>query len=225
MSMNWQERFAKTRIAYSNCFKEVNDVWDEARIKWNTELDADSNNVGEDGAETAFYRFNASSRNKYPVYAKYNFAIVDLDGRKRYLTAQECDDKGFDFVIGTSINTPFSKNLNDTFYQAFLRAQERNRKVRQKEIDKVREQANSIRELHYAKPNRWPLYQEYLQSREWKQKRSEVLFRDGHSCQLCGDEEDLQIHHLTYNRVGDEALFDLVTLCSHCHAKEHGKEE
>jgi len=225
MSINWPERFASTKVAYSNCYKELNDLYQAACIEWNIELDEETNNVGEDGAETAYYRFNAFSRNKYPVHAKFNFAVVDLEGRKCYLTAQQCKDNGFDFVSGTSLDIPFSKNLNDTFYQAFLRAQERNRKMRQKEHDKVREKANAIRELHYAKPNRWPLYQEYLRSEEWKQKRSEVLYRDGNCCQLCGDEDNLRVHHLTYNRVGDEALFDLVTLCSHCHANEHGKEE
>jgi len=224
MSINWRERFLQTKTANSNVNPEVHALHMQADALRNQQRE-EQINVGANGAKTAYYRYNASSRNNYPACAKYNFVIVDLQGRKRTLTPLECSDLGFDFVNGTSQVTPFSKNLNDSFYIQFLRAEEEYENVMWSARRKLLEEADNVRKQHSDKPWRWPLYQQYLQSKEWKEKKSEVLFRDGHCCQLCGDDDDLQIHHLTYNRVGDEALFDLVTLCSHCHANEHGKEE
>ena len=65
-------------------------------------------------------------------------------------------------------------------------------------------------------------YRNYLRSREWKDKRKLVLIRDGYMCQHFGSfYGDLQIHHVTYIRLGAELLEDLLTLCDDCHKAEH----
>ena len=66
-------------------------------------------------------------------------------------------------------------------------------------------------------------YKEYLQSDTWKAKRKAVLIRDGLRCQLCGHEKNLHVHHVTYDRIYDEDLDDLITLCSDCHSGLHKK--
>lgn len=66
-------------------------------------------------------------------------------------------------------------------------------------------------------------YQRYLQSAEWKALRLEVLANAGHRCTGCGSEDNLQAHHLTYERLGHERLTDLMALCDLCHAREHGR--
>jgi len=68
-------------------------------------------------------------------------------------------------------------------------------------------------------------YRKYLLTPEWKQRRVFVLERDGRACVLCGSVDELQVHHRTYERRGDELLSDLTTLCAECHAKHHGKDE
>ena len=223
MSINWRERFLRQQ-AESNVWSEINALQTQADEHLD-EQRKEKINVGKNGAKTGYYRYNASTRNNYPACAKYNFVIVDTEGRKRCLTPLECSDLGFDYVTGTSQITPFSKNLGDSLYITFLRAEERFESDMYAKSSAYREQANQLRKQQDSNQSRKKLYDLYLQSKEWKQKRSEVLFRDGHCCQLCGDEENLRVHHLTYNRVGNEALFDLVTLCSHCHANEHGKED
>jgi hypothetical protein len=67
-------------------------------------------------------------------------------------------------------------------------------------------------------------YGKYLASEKWKAKRLLVLERDDYFCQDCG--VDLQgklahVHHLTYDRIFNEKLSDLQTLCPECHMKEH----
>lgn len=62
---------------------------------------------------------------------------------------------------------------------------------------------------------------DYLKTDTWKTKRLKVLQRDRHHCRKCGTENDLEVHHLTYKRFGNEKLTDLITLCRNCHNKQH----
>ena len=64
-------------------------------------------------------------------------------------------------------------------------------------------------------------YSEYLKSPEWRAKRLKVLARAKGICEGCGEVHATQVHHLTYERVGDELLFDLVAICDECHHKAH----
>jgi 5-methylcytosine-specific restriction endonuclease McrA len=61
-------------------------------------------------------------------------------------------------------------------------------------------------------------YVSYLKSPAWQDKRRQALRRAGYRCQACGKRNHLQVHHLTYIRLGHELPTDLVCLCSACHA-------
>jgi len=37
--------------------------------------------------------------------------------------------------------------------------------------------------------------------------------------------DDLQVHHLSYQYVGDERTVDLITICRDCHELIHGIED
>lgn len=79
-------------------------------------------------------------------------------------------------------------------------------------------------------------YHLYLNSEKWKAIRAAVLARDGGKCRSCYHREGeptgvvglrrsrkqptvLEVHHLTYQRVGHELLHDLILLCQVCHGK------
>jgi 5-methylcytosine-specific restriction endonuclease McrA len=62
-----------------------------------------------------------------------------------------------------------------------------------------------------------PFYAAYMKSEAWRAKRKVVLFRAGNRCQRCGERKGLQVHHLTYDRLGRESLSDLICLCKNCH--------
>lgn len=68
-------------------------------------------------------------------------------------------------------------------------------------------------------------YSEYLNSAEWYEKRVEVLQRDNNKCVISGRTYNLQVHHLTYARVGNELLSDLVTLNREIHKLIHAGDE
>lgn len=73
-------------------------------------------------------------------------------------------------------------------------------------------------------------YEGYMQSKRWKEKRRQKFAQVGYKCQRCGYDADkspveipVDVHHLTYEHLGDEPLSDLIVLCRHCHQKEHGR--
>lgn len=64
-------------------------------------------------------------------------------------------------------------------------------------------------------------YQRYLASARWKQKRLVVLQRAQYCCERCGERQRLEVHHLTYDRLGAEHPNDLMVLCRPCHSQCH----
>lgn len=69
------------------------------------------------------------------------------------------------------------------------------------------------------------LYRTYIDSTAWFRKRRERLEIDGHRCQgfMCFRTDCLEVHHKTYERIGDERMEDLITLCESCHEIQHGR--
>ena len=64
-------------------------------------------------------------------------------------------------------------------------------------------------------------YAEYLQSCQWREIRYHVLERCGHLCEGCRIDTATVVHHLSYEHVGRELLFELVGLCQNCHDRAH----
>jgi cytochrome c len=73
-------------------------------------------------------------------------------------------------------------------------------------------------------------YQTYLLSEHWNQFRLKVL-ADRKECEECGInyrkavrlyKQGLNVHHLTYERIGKEKKADVKVLCYGCHMKQHG---
>lgn len=67
-------------------------------------------------------------------------------------------------------------------------------------------------------------YLEYLKSEEWLNLKLEVIRIRGCKCEGCGAKKkpsELELHHLTYERLFRELLEDLKLLCAWCHGKAH----
>ncbi|WP_394341817.1 HNH endonuclease [Natrarchaeobius halalkaliphilus] len=72
-----------------------------------------------------------------------------------------------------------------------------------------------------------------LKSAEWRRAdgdwsahsedgRDEALERDNHECQRCGEDTDIEVHHLIPRSAGGpDKAENLVTLCSKCHSWVH----
>lgn len=69
-------------------------------------------------------------------------------------------------------------------------------------------------------------YEWYLNSEQWKHIRKVVSERDRSTCQNCkrrwlDGETTFDVHHLTYERRGQERPEDLQLLCRKCHDATH----
>lgn len=64
-------------------------------------------------------------------------------------------------------------------------------------------------------------YARYLLSPMWRVKRDRVMKRAGGICEGCGVARATEVHHLTYDRIYEEPLFDLVAICTPCHERIH----
>lgn len=70
--------------------------------------------------------------------------------------------------------------------------------------------------------SRFKTYREYLQSTDWKQLKEIFYLMTRKICISCGDYEDLQLHHSTYNSLGTKyEILDLKVVCDHCHIEIH----
>jgi len=66
------------------------------------------------------------------------------------------------------------------------------------------------------------LREEYMRTPQWRSIRVKVFSRCDNWCEGCGDAPATEVHHLTYDRLGAEMLFDLVGVCRSCHERIHG---
>lgn len=64
-------------------------------------------------------------------------------------------------------------------------------------------------------------YLKHLSSFDWYLKARAAKARAGDACERCGTKtQTLDVHHLTYERLGCERDEDLLVVCRPCHEKE-----
>jgi hypothetical protein len=142
------------------------------------------------------------------------------DALKRRLYVQQCLDCGkqlSSFIKHDQVDSPngvkpFDTELEEGWWRL--------RRIRANQIAAER-RAASLTDMRDQ-------YAVYLKSDDWNEKRLAVLARDGYKCRArfpgCLGRAS-QAHHLTYDRIYDEPLFDLVAVCSRCHAHLHNGRE
>ena len=67
------------------------------------------------------------------------------------------------------------------------------------------------------------LYTTHLSSAAWQITRKRTIRRAGFRCARCKARGPLDVHHLTYERLGHERPEDVIALCRSCHRREHAK--
>lgn len=94
------------------------------------------------------------------------------------------------------------------------------KKKRDKKAKVKTKKKSSVNRVPKVKQSTYPIF---LKSAYWKYVHNLVVNRDGFKCVKCGNEGNLQVHHLTYKHHYKEHLHlgDLVTLCRDCHRLEH----
>lgn len=64
-------------------------------------------------------------------------------------------------------------------------------------------------------------YQRYINSSAWSARRRVAIQRQGRKCRACHSQDEIQVHHRTYERLEHEDHEDLVVLCASCHSALH----
>lgn len=64
-------------------------------------------------------------------------------------------------------------------------------------------------------------YDDYLRSDHWKMFKSAFKGESPYKCVSCESEESLDVHHLTYENIGNESFDDVAYLCRTCHKVVH----
>lgn len=64
-------------------------------------------------------------------------------------------------------------------------------------------------------------YKSYMSSPEWEKHRKAAVERSGNRCQVCNESGLLNVHHRSYERLGNELPGDLIVLCRECHRIFH----
>jgi len=60
-------------------------------------------------------------------------------------------------------------------------------------------------------------YRAYLQSPRWQKLRRAVMLRANGKCEICLRADGTDCAHLTYDRIFNERLADLIWVCRPCH--------
>jgi hypothetical protein len=63
-------------------------------------------------------------------------------------------------------------------------------------------------------------YKEYLKTNHWIETRKEKTSKK-RRCAVCGEIDNIDVHHLTYENIGNEKGDDLRKLCRRCHDLAH----
>lgn len=72
---------------------------------------------------------------------------------------------------------------------------------------------------------RHKMYAAYIGgSSKWESLRQARILKDKGKCSRCSATKNLHVHHVRYERLFDEDLDDLITLCGRCHRKEHEQQ-
>lgn len=73
-------------------------------------------------------------------------------------------------------------------------------------------------------------YTKHINSDRWERRRQQAIQDVGGTCQfikngkLCGSTDRIQVHHLSYDNLGNEKPEDLLVVCRECHRRVHERE-
>lgn len=73
----------------------------------------------------------------------------------------------------------------------------------------------------YIKEKDKDFYLQYIKSKEWREFRQIALKHYNYCCAACNAKENLEVHHIHYETLGNESVEDVQILCENCHKKLH----
>jgi 5-methylcytosine-specific restriction endonuclease McrA len=124
---------------------------------------------------------------------------------------------GFDEVIKALQNFTYGERVK------IRREAKRLNRVQNNPTSRKKQKKKSFISVPNVKKKVSVNYKEYINSPEWESKKRKFYkstFYHGH-CEICHRKLPLDIHHLSYDNLGNEPLTDLMAVCRECHKIIH----
>lgn len=167
---------------------------------------------------------NCTPKIKYKYYA---------NGSKHFITqCALCGDSygqpvSKNKIPKNEIIEPFDENFYNehykSFYQPFIEQNQIETKIRDIIKSFKKEYFESILEIPFGDFD--DIYEKYLNSSQWAEKRSKILKRDRFTCLVCESNKATEVHHISYANLGAETEWELISVCHSCHETIHHKNE
>lgn len=156
----------------------------------------------------------------YWTYAKneeccrdpHNIVVIEWIDHFKYRLFYQCINCGYANRAKCLNSKKFGEQVESDFDN--YRFDERVEK-KLKELNFIKQQ------FQYYKNSKYFKYHEYLNSPEWKEKRKLALERDNFICQHCKNATAEDVHHISYDKIYNEPLYDLLSVCRTCHHEIH----
>lgn len=68
-------------------------------------------------------------------------------------------------------------------------------------------------------------YYQYIASAEWYARTEQVRLRNNGVCEICNLRYATEVHHRSYQNLGNERDEELLSICHYCHGVIHNKVE
>jgi primosomal protein N'' len=82
--------------------------------------------------------------------------------------------------------------------------------------ERIQKQVQKLKEMPYT---------DYLKTSHWLNLKKKAIKKAKNKCQKCSKSGvTLHVHHLTYERRGEEKMSDLLVVCKPCHEAIHGRK-
>ena len=119
-----------------------------------------------------------------------------------------------DLKVDPRTAAPKNQELADSWIDRRNRRFKQLRDQQQKREESAREAVN--REWRHR-------YESHMNSPKWREIRSRVLERAAGLCEGCRMRKPVQVHHRSYDNLGNEFLWELAAVCLECHERFHQK--
>lgn len=166
---------------------------------------------------TAYYRGNGLVLWKTIAELCDEFDI-DYQEIKSGTCRTRCGRCGAEVTVKITSRAHYDNFRKSRFPRICQECEEKSRK----EYEEKQERQEVARAARLQELKSMP-YREYLKTDEWKSARGKALRKAKYKCELCFTKSNLNTHHKTYARRGEEETSDLIVLCEACHAKFHDK--
>lgn len=165
---------------------------------------------------TCFYADPLGNTTKEPHSCEFYSRIVEKHGDWTELGVKNYDiNKVFDGVREGGLSRDLTRYVVDKDYKDEGIAEAEIIVIENRGPEFVVRRCQGYREAPGVK------YDIYLHSDEWRSRRMVAIEKAGYRCQICGSALNLEVHHITYDRLGHEADDDLIAVCKKCHNALH----